>query len=226
MPNRPLDSGDPDMCPIPTSDMHGHKLLTDKVRYILDRCQESQSIEFKRSAPWDDLKWSIIKACMAIANLRDGGLIVVGVSENGDTWDLSGIQDEHLQSYDLDTIVSQINSYASPHVEVDIVLVFYRNKNNFLVIDVHEFFDTPIVCKKNGPDTLRNAPDGLLAGDIYVRPTGLPRTTKISDASQLHDLLELAAEKRARRFLEQAQRIGMAPAESSSQQFDKELEGL
>lgn len=214
------------MCPIPTSDLHGHKLLKDKVWYILDRCQESQSIEFKRSAQWDDLRWSIIKTCMAMANLRDGGLFVVGVSENGDTWDLSGIQDEHLQSFDLDTIVSQIDSYASPHVDVDIVLVLYRNDKSFLVIDVHEFFDTPIVCKKNGPNTLRNTPDALSAGDIYVRPTGLPRTTRISDASQLHDLLELAAEKRARRLLEQAQRIGMAAADTSSQQFDKELEGL
>jgi predicted HTH transcriptional regulator len=214
------------MCPIPTSNLRGHKLLKEKVWYILDRCQESQSIEFKRSGSWEDLKWAIIKTCMAMANLRDGGVIVIGVSENGGTWDPSGIQNGHLQSFDADVVLSQMNSYASPHLEVDVVLVSYRDDRSFLVFDVHEFFDTPVVCKKNGPDSLRNSPDCLAAGEIYVRPTGMPRTTKISDASQLHDLLELAAEKRARRLLEQAQRIGMTAGETSSQQFDKELEGL
>jgi hypothetical protein len=45
------------------------------------------------------------------------------------------------------------------------------------------------------------------------------------DAAQLHSLLELAAEKRARRMLEQSRRIGaLAPPERD--ELDLELEGL
>ena len=46
---------------IPTSDMPGHKRLHERVVTALDRCQESQAVDFKESATWDQLKWRIIK---------------------------------------------------------------------------------------------------------------------------------------------------------------------
>ena len=51
---------------------------------------------------------------------------------------------------------------------------------------------------------------------------------KILSAEDMHDLLELAAEKRARRILEVAHRIGLKPTEieSATKRFDEELGGL
>ena len=72
---------------IPTSDMPGHTKLHQKVCNALDRCQESTNLDFKASASWDDLRLALIRTAMAMANLRDGGIIVVGASESGDaTW--------------------------------------------------------------------------------------------------------------------------------------------
>jgi hypothetical protein len=48
----------------------------------------------------------------------------------------------------------------------------------------------------------------------------------VRDASELHDLLDLAAEKRARRFLEMAGRVGMRPPEDHTKALDEELDGL
>ena len=59
-----------------------------------------------------------------------------------------------------------------------------------------------------------------------MRPAGKPRTTKVASAEEMHDLLELAAEKRARRILEVAHRIGLKPTETANQRFDEELGGL
>jgi hypothetical protein len=42
----------------------------------------------------------------------------------------------------------------------------------------------------------------------------------------MQSLLELAAEKRARRILEVAHRIGLKASETSSQKFEDELGGL
>jgi len=80
--------------------MPGHRALHDRVQTALDTCVESQNVELKESAEMASLQYKLIKTAMAMANLRDGGVIVIGVSERGNTWDLTGIRDEHLRSYE------------------------------------------------------------------------------------------------------------------------------
>jgi predicted HTH transcriptional regulator len=205
---------------IPTSDLPGHRGLRDRVFAALDTCVESQSVDFKESAPWPILQHKIIRTVLAMANLRDGGILVIGASESGERWDLTGIAGQHLATYDVDDIVDSIHRFASPSVSVSIVLVPYHNGRNFLTIQAFEFAETPIVCRRDGPPG-----SGLKQGAVYVRPAGVARTTEVRSAEQMHDLLELAAEKRARRILETAQRIGMQ-AKPAKQPFDDELGGL
>lgn len=206
---------------IPTSDMPGYRRLHERVFNALDRCQETQGIDFKESAPWSSLKWRIITTSLGMGNLRDGGIIVIGASERGQTWELTGITNEHLATYDPDVLIDVVNKYSSPNVEMDIVLTKYRNDQGFLSIQINEFKDAPIVCKKNGP-----AGGSITEGAVYVRPPGVARTTRVMNSSQMHDLLELAAEKRARRMLEVSRRIGLVSIASSTERFDEELEGL
>ncbi|MEW5912291.1 MAG: ATP-binding protein [Thermodesulfobacteriota bacterium] len=203
----------------PTSDMLGHKILKDRVFNALDSCQESQGVDFKESAPWDNLKWRLVKTALAMGNLRDGGLIVIGASERNEKWELTGITPEHIATYDVDVIINFINSFSSPYLNIDIVLIKYRDGNEYLSLQVNEFNDTPIICKKNGGG-------GLVEGGIYIRPPGMAQTTKVMNATQMHDLLELAAEKRARRILEVSRRVGLVAMETSSKLFDDELGGL
>ena len=207
---------------IPTSDMPGHTKLHERVYNALDRCQESRSVDFKASSSWDDLKFQIIRTVIGMGNLRDGGIIVIGASEQGDSWALTGIANNHLNTYNVDDIIDAVNKYASPPIKIDIVLVKYRNDENFLAFQVHELTDTPFVCKKNAPDGNKI----LCSGEFYVRPAGKPRTIKVSSAEEMHDLLELAAEKRARRILEVAHRVGLKPTETATKRFDEELGGL
>jgi hypothetical protein len=101
---------------IPTSDMPGHKRLHDRVLSALDRCQEGQAIDFKESAPWESLKWRIVVTALGMGNLRDGGVIVIGASEREQTWELTGINAEHLETYEIDVVIDTVNKYASPHV--------------------------------------------------------------------------------------------------------------
>lgn len=206
---------------IPTSDMPGYKQLHERVFNALDRCQESQGIEFKESATWDDLKWKIIGTALAMGNLRDGGIIVIGASEREATWELTGIKPEHLKTYDVNNVIDFVNKFASPNVDLDIVRIRYRNGVEFLAIQIREFNDTPIVCKKNGPQGKK-----VVEGAVYVRPPGIAKTTRVMKATQMHDLLELAAEKRARQILEVSRRIGLEPRPTAKEYFDEELEGL
>lgn len=210
------------MSAIPSSNLQGHKKLHERVYNALDRCQESKSTDFKESAPWDELKWRIIRTTLAMANLSDGGIIVIGASERDDTWDLAGSTEENLSTYDVDVVIDIINKYASPPIKVELVTVNYRNGNLFLAIQVHEFTNSPFVCKKNGPDDYKE----LRVGDLFIRPDGKAQTKRITSAEDMQDLLELAAEKRARKILEVARRIGLKATPTHIEKFEEELKGL
>jgi len=70
-----------------------------------------------------------------------------------------------------------------------------------------------------------NGPDGqkIIEGAVYVRPPGIAKTTRVTNAYQMHDLLELAAEKRARRLLEVTRRLSLEPKPSATERFNEEL---
>jgi predicted HTH transcriptional regulator len=203
---------------IPDSSLPGHKRLHDQASTALGLCQESRNVEFKESGSWDQLQYKIVQAALGMANLRDGGIIIIGVSERGGNWSIDGVEEEHLATYDEDELNDFVNRYASPPLRLELVTIQYR-EIRLLVIRVPEFDLSPVVCTRNGPDST------IRAASFYVRPMGKPQTTRPVDASQLQDLLDLAAEKRARRLVEAAQRIGMRqPARDLG--FDDELEGL
>ena len=206
---------------LPGSHLPGHRRLHDRAIVALNRCQEEEDVDFKESAGWDTLKHRITHTALAMGNLRDGGLVLVGVAERDKVWTLTGISAEHLPSYDPDKIASFVNSFASPHVDLDIVLVEHSDEKQYLAIYVREFRDTPLVCKKNGPDG-----SGVKEARVYVRLPAPARTSAVTNASQMHSLLELAAEKRARSFLETARRVGLEAGDSPSKKFDDELGGL
>jgi predicted HTH transcriptional regulator len=68
---------------IPVSTFPGHKQLHERVVTALNLCQESRNVDFKEPASWSNLQVHIARTSMAMANLRDGGIIIVGVSERG-----------------------------------------------------------------------------------------------------------------------------------------------
>ncbi len=207
----------------PTTQMSGYTDIRGRIALALGRCQEQPWLDFKESQPWLELRWRLIKTIMGMANLRDGGLVLIGVAERENTWELTGIQQDHLNSFDVDCIIDQLGKYASPQVVVDIVVHDHDDAKCYLAFHVHQFNDVPVVCRNNSPDDVK-LKDRLSAGDIYVRPTsGTPRTEKVTDAARLHDLLELAAEFRARKMLEVGRRIGLVPGETVASLYDAEL---
>jgi len=186
-----------------TTDMPGHRRLQELVSVAIGTGYETPEVEFKESAPWEVLQWPIVRTLLGMANLPYGGFILIGASERGDEWDFSGMTDEHFSTYDADKIAARVDRYASPSVTCQSVV--HRNDDVFfLVIAVDAFEEAPIVCKKDGPEGSR-----LVEGEVYVRPPGLPRTERVRRAQQMHELLEAAAEKRARRMLETSRRLGL-----------------
>ncbi len=100
---------------------------------------------------------------------------------------------------------------------------FEGTPKTFLAIRIHEFTDSPFICCKN------ITVNGTLfhEGTVFVRSHEKPETVPVKNARQMADLLELAADKRAERFLARAKRVGMPLATTSDpERFDAELPTL
>jgi predicted HTH transcriptional regulator len=209
---------------LPSTDLKGYELLKDRVQGALDLLQEARSVDFKTAGTWGEIKKGLPKDIMAMSNLRDGGIIIIGVKECDNTWSCTGITDEQLNTYNPDDMVDHVNKYASPSIAFDVVKHTDKNHLEYLVIQAHEFEEKPVVCKKNYPDELRR-------GAFYIRPLGKAESREVQTEAEMHDLLELSVEKRARNFMRQIQRVGLdlktiRLAKTDSDKFDDELEGV
>lgn len=153
---------------------------------LIEGAAESPQLEFKESCPWDAIRF--IKDILAMANLRGGGYIIIGIKQSGNGFEREGVKEEHLITYDIDIMKDQINIYADPFVDFDLYKHKAKDNKWYVVIAVKEFVDIPIICKKDGRD-LRKA-------TIYYRNQDRrPESGPISNSYDLRNLLELAAVK-------------------------------
>lgn len=186
---------------------------------------EQRSVEFKGAGPRTNkqLLVQVVRAALGLANNRDGGIIIVGIDENGEgKLQLTGLSPEHLKTWGFDALSDSFAEYADPTIQFDIEIVGYES-NNFLVIHIQEFTDTPIICKKSYPDVLR-------AGACYVRPRRKPETTEPPSHADMQDLLNLAIEKGIRRFMSQARAAGLDTSGerliTDKTRFDNQIDDL
>ena len=209
------------MAAIPKTNLPGYEALRKRVDASLQLLQESRAVDFKQSIKWKDYRIKFAETIMAMSNLRDGGIVIIGVSEEDGDWKPKGITNKDLTTYDPDDMIDFVNKYASPVVNFDVVR-HEVDKLQFLIISIREFESEPVVCKRDYKKDLRR-------GTIYIRPIGKPETRAIQNAEELRELLDIAVEKKMRRFAGQIERIyGSKPTsyQHDQEKFDQELGDL
>jgi predicted HTH transcriptional regulator len=156
---------------------------------------------------------------LGMANRRDGGLIIIGVEDSKNSLMPVGLSLLDLNTWNHDDLASSVSEYADPSVVFELERHECDGKHYVLIV-VKEFEDIPILCKKDYPSDLRR-------GGCYVRSRRKTETTEIATQEDMRELLDLAAEKRLRKFISQAQRVGLEiqSSESLSDQelFDRQL---
>lgn len=195
--------------------------LEDRVRSLFTYVREERSVEYKRSEPWEALEAKTVKTAMGMANLRGGGIIVIGVAQVKGTLELQGMDPAHLATYQADEVQAAANRFADPYVRLEIGVVEWEGKQ-FLGIGAAEFDEIPVVCKRSGI--------GVRLGAMYIRSNRLPETSEVQSQTEIREIIELATEKGVRRFLATAQRVGLPISENRAQSdraaFDAQLGGL
>lgn len=188
---------------------------------LIELGREDRSVEYKESHPWDDLKTKIAKTALGMANIRDGGTIVIGVSERSGSPVPQGMPGADIDTYDEDDIRAFVNRFADPYVRLELHRVS-REEQEFVAIVVHEFDQVPVICKRSGV--------GLRDGAIYTRSYRMPETCEVPSQTEMREIIDMATDKEVRRFLERLRASGLLPTgiveRTETEKYDEELEGL
>lgn len=179
----------------------------DPVLVAVRRAVELRGVEFKESQPFETLRYKIVKTAMGMANLRDGGLIIIGPHQREGRLIASGIAQEHEDSYDPDDVIEAINRHARPPVNCSVRIVPEADGRRFVGIEIRSFDRSPVFCKRNTPDDI-NRDDRLVEGSLYARSNDRIGTTRVVDPDLMAEILEIAAERRAAEIIQLSQRVG------------------
>ena len=189
-----------------------------RIKTLIGLLREKRFLEYKESMPWDIAKDKVAKTAMGMANIRDGGTIIFGVSQRSGQFQLEGMNEEHLSTFNDDDIQAHINRFADPYVQIESHQIEMDGKK-FLAIVVFQFDEVPVICKRNGT--------GFREGAIYTRSNRLPETCEVQSQTEMREIIAMAADKETRNFLKRLGKVGFrlgdVEQENHSSQFEQQL---
>src|SRR5260370_19485963 len=163
---------------------------------------ETKYVDYKAPMAWDDVgKAKLLKHIIAMSNIRDGGRIVIGVSESPQTkaHESEGLSPEQLSSFDPTKIAQYVNAYVQPGVRGRVERPVLDGKP-VIVLEVAEFDQLPNVCIKPGPL------GGFNPGDVLIRTDGC-ESRRITTSEEMRALLKVALGKTADTLLRDFRQI-------------------
>lgn len=189
-----------------------------EIEDIIEYPNEERHLEFKGPVSWNnDIRAKITKSIIALANLKDGGWIVVGKEEQTDrSFKLIGLTQEEYGSFDSDHIHAFVYERAEPPVNFQIIKKEYKNKK-FVLIKVKEFDEVPVICKKGYGEIIQ-------AGKIYVRSKGKPESIAIPSDAEMRELIENATDKGVSSFVRRLHRTVIWAPKAETQEINDEEE--
>jgi predicted HTH transcriptional regulator len=203
---------------------------TTNLEFYIQHRKEERYLEYKRSMVWtnDNTKVEVAKAMMAMSNLRNGGVVVIGMREiNRGIWEPEDMTHEQIISFTQDDIAQWVNDYAVPAVQFTVEPLLLDDKN-FVIIQVREFDSYPAICRKQ--KTLRGV-EVLRAGAIYYRSNRKNESAPISSEEDIRELIRLAVDKGVAQEIERLRVLGFvatlpAPQKDATLKYGQEREGL
>lgn len=106
-----------------------------EVEALLAGAEETDTLEFKAAVSWD--RNLFVKDILALANVIDGGRIVVGVEDG--TFARQGLTPEQVASFNNDIMRDAIAPFADPRVLFRSEAVEDAQGLRYIIIDVSPF---------------------------------------------------------------------------------------
>lgn len=181
--------------------------------------QETRSFEVKGPGSVDDKAFcaKVARAVMAMGNLRDGGLVVLGIDQTEMPRMLPGLSPEQFAGWsDSDRVASAIARYSDPPVTFTVAPLRLSSGASVVALEVVEFDTTPHLCA-------RDYPGEVVRGAAYVRARGKPQSVSVPSVSEMRELLDLAIAKGVREFVRRAGLARAIPSTGSDRGDERTL---
>jgi hypothetical protein len=204
----------------------------DEFEKVVREGRETLAIEFKAPMSWadDDTKAKVIKAALAMANKRDGGLVVFGMgshpTERGRHVP-TGMTPEQVDSFNPDHVVAKVNAHSDPSIDLSITL---RTCDGcaLIAIAVREFANYPVICREAfyvGGKAV------ILRGRMYCRSRRMPESSEVHRHEDLREIIDLATEKAVARHarlreIERREAADQRKGEEARSEFRRQAEDL
>lgn len=178
-------------------------MTPEQLRTVLEQGKETPGTEFKSSGSRRerDFLARVVRAVLALANRRGGGVVILGVNDDGGRINPTGVAEDHLETWGPEAVTASVAAYADPYVDLTVHRIELE-RQNFIVLEVREFEEVPVLCKRGYGNLLRD-------GACYVRRRGRVESCEVPNNAEMRELLDLATEKGVRRFLQTAGRSGL-----------------
>ena len=175
---------------------------TNELIRFIEAAGENENIDAKGPVEWDGGVTSagLAKDIISFANSRDGGVIVIGKTEEADgKFVLKGLSAGQASSFETTKVAAWVNSKCQPPVNLVCHRVQYADLE-FVVLTVAEFADVPHLCTKSyqDPDNPKNFI--LREGTIYVRNVNA-ESAPLRSPDELRALVGLATKKRGQEMI-------------------------
>jgi hypothetical protein len=184
----------------------------DYLRRILRRGYETKDFDYKGPLQWDGSdkkeRCELVKDILAMANTL-GGHIVVGVSEVANGWNFEGVSHEQSKTFDSTKINAFVQTYSDPPINTRVHKV-QDAENNFVIIEVPPFPDTPHICQKDFPGVLADR-------TLYVR-TDNNESAPVRSSADYRIIIGRSVRNKSDELLQSVRAVlkGSSPATASS----------
>lgn len=172
------------------------QLDKEQIAQLLEAGYELRNTEYKPPFGWngdqaDWIKEKVVRAILAMTNIRYGGRVVIGVEVKEDrSINLMGVTDNQLRSFeDFDNVKGVVDGFSFTNTDFDINWGEHENKK-YIIFTVQEFSEIPAICRKNGGS------HGILtAYDIYSRSKKAPYGSIKATEAELREIINMAVDK-------------------------------
>jgi hypothetical protein len=215
-------------------------------RYITSivetQAEESLNLEYKEGFVWaskhTDISWlqaKTIRAILGFSNTEGGGLILIGVKDDGNgNREFAGLTPEQQSSYgNLESVQDCIDRYADGALSYTVKIVkvtIEENEQTYVAISVNDFKTMPVLAKNDiiivkssgGKDYI------LKKDDLYVRSRSGRYATIKATSLELREVISLAHGKDEERLLRLLNSVAgkttpKLPEVSPYEELDKDL---
>jgi predicted HTH transcriptional regulator len=193
------------------------------IESLLRSGRETQGIEFKGPMSWASTatQSKVIRAALAMANRRDGGLLIFGLEPPTEPGPhrLVGLADEEWRSFTQDGVSAVVNSHVVPHLEVLVDHVVVEG-HKLVLVTISEFSDYPAICSR---DVVVNGRTIVRRGGLYCRSRRMAESTEVQSPDDMRDIIDLAVAKGLERYFRLRSIETESGPSSATEQFDSQL---